>query len=269
MNEKELILCDLLNCDRPHLYLNGIDSCSLSTQERARYLSILEKRKEGLPLHYILGRCEFFGLEFKIRAGVFIPRPETEILVEKAIEKMKDEGRRTKDVRIFDIGTGSGNIAISLAKHLPNAKITAVDISPEAICLASENAQLHGVTDRIEFVNADIAAISYQLSAISYDIIVSNPPYIKSEDISGLQIEVQHEPIIALDGGKDGLDFYPKIMSIAAALLKPNGLLIFEIGLGQAEDIVAIIADYSQFSVEEIIKDHSAIERVMVLKKQD
>jgi release factor glutamine methyltransferase len=276
MNETELILCDVLNCNRSRLYLEGLGELPLSIEQQQRYAYILEERKKGIPLQYILARCEFFGLEFRIRTGVFIPRPETEILVEEAIEKTRDEGRGlpagkagTRDVKILDIGTGSGNIAISLAKNISNAKITAADISPQAITLARENAKMHEVDGNIEFIQADIFSqtVNCKLLSVNYDLIISNPPYIRSADIQHLEPQVRYEPKVALDGGEDGLGFYRKIISLAGSLLKLDGVLLFEIGLNQAKDIAGISKYYSRFSIEKIVKDYSSIKRVMILKR--
>ncbi len=270
MNENELILCDLLNCKFLDLHLNNLSPDSLSPRKRSLFFSIKEKRAKGEPLQYILGKCEFFGLEFKVRPGVFIPRPETEILVEQAIG-ISNAIRNTQGaIRILDIGTGSGNIAISLAKNIPNSKITAVDISQEAINLAKENAKLHGVRDRIEFINEDILMFSqYEIPDTQYDLIISNPPYIKSADIEKLQIEVQKEPRLALDGGQDGLNYYRAIIELSSKFLKPNGILLFEAGLGQAQEISAIAGSGNIFYLENLIEDYNKIERVLVLKKNN
>ena len=268
MNENELILCDLLNCKFIDLQLNNLSPDSLSEGKKSLFLSIKEKRAKGEPLQYILGKCEFFGLEFKVRPGVFIPRPETEILVEKAIKLVHSPQSTVHSPRILDIGTGSGNIAISLARNISNARITAIDISQDAIDLAKENAKLNEVEGRIEFINADIlSATAYELRPMSYDLIISNPPYIKSGDIAGLQPEVQKEPRLALDGGLDGLDFYRKIIKPSHKFLKPNGILLFEIGLNQAQDISDIVKGYSMFKVEEIVKDYCGIERILIINK--
>ncbi|MEW6008447.1 MAG: peptide chain release factor N(5)-glutamine methyltransferase [Candidatus Omnitrophota bacterium] len=264
MNETELILTDLLNCSRSELYLKQVD---LSYQEKLKFSSIIKEREKGAPLQYILGKCEFFCLEFKIRPGIFIPRPETEILVEKAIS-FSNYKLQTTNYRILDIGTGSGNIAISLAKHIPNAKITAVDISQDAIDLAKENARLNCVAEKIEFIQTDVFSqtVNSKLFTVNYDVVVSNPPYIKSADIQNLPTEVKHEPRIALDGGCDGLDFYRKIIKFCEKNLKQNGILMFEIGLGQAEDIHNIVLDSGKFKIENILKDYSQIERVVVIR---
>lgn len=269
MNENELILCDLLNCKFIDLHLNNLSPDSLSKEKRPLFLTIKEKRAKGEPLQYILGKCEFLCLEFKVRPGVFIPRPETEILVEKTIEIVRCQMPDAR-CQILDIGTGSGNIAVSLAKNIQNSKITTVDISQEAIDLAKENAKLHGVMDKIEFIKADIfSATAYELRPMSYDLIISNPPYIKSADIERLQIEVQQEPRVALDGGTDGLDFYRNIIKLSSVFLKPGGILLFEIGFGQAQDISKIVKAFGGFEVVKIIKDYNRIERVVILSLRE
>jgi release factor glutamine methyltransferase len=278
MNENELILCDLLKCNRVDLYLKEFNVCSLNPKQLALFLELKRRREQGFPVQYLLGKCEFFGLEFKVRPGVFIPRPETEILVETAIAKTKDEaclparqGRRTRDVKILDIGTGSGNIAISLARNIPNSKITAIDKSLEAIKLAKENAQLNCVADKIEFIQTDIFSqtVNCKPLTVNYDLIISNPPYIRTGDLESLPAEVKHEPSTALDGGLDGLDFYREILKISKNLLCKDGYLLFEIGLRQALDISAIVRSTGVFNIERIIPDYNKIERVMVFKKNN
>lgn len=265
MNENELILCDLLNCNRPDLYLNNLGPADLSPEKKRIFLSIKEKRMQGEPLQYILGKCEFFGLEFKARPGVLIPRPETEILVEEVIKLVSPQST-VHSPRILDIGTGSGNIAISLAKNIPNARITAIDISQDASDLAKENAALNGVRNMIEFKNEDVSMYLQRLTRDrDYDFIVSNPPYIKSADIENLQIEVRKEPRSALDGGADGLDFYRNLIRLSASFLKPKGILLFEIGFDQAQEISKIVKAFGHFETVEIIKDYNQIERIMVL----
>ncbi|MBU2541520.1 MAG: peptide chain release factor N(5)-glutamine methyltransferase [Candidatus Omnitrophica bacterium] len=267
MNEQELILCDLLNCTRAQLYSDP-RTLHLSGEQESRRLAINRERQKGVPLQYILGRCEFFGLEFKIQPGTFIPRPETEILVEEAISLMQGPRCKGQDLKILDIGTGAGNIAISLAKNLTNAKITAIDIAVITLDLAEQNARLHAVQKKIDFRKVDLfSASGLQFLASSFDMIVSNPPYITTTDLGHLAPEVKNEPRPALDGGKDGLHFYGQILKTAKDLLKPRGILLFEIGLGQVEGISKIIADYPQFEIREIINDYNGIERVICLDR--
>src|SRR3989338_5645846 len=199
------------------------------------------------------------GLEFRVGPGVFIPRPETELLVEKAVEL----GSR---VKVLDLGTGSGCIAISLAKFLSDAEITAMDISPAAIGIARDNAIFHGVAKKIRFNIGDLF-LTHDTKHTTHDIIVSNPPYIPSADIDTLQPELGYEPRLALDGGKDGMDFYRAIYGGAGEYLKQDGFLIIEIGYGQSEAVKRIFEQGDNFTVKEVIRDYNNIDRVMVLKK--
>lgn len=250
MTEKELLLTSILNCPRSSLYSGAV---SLSCRQHSLLEQALSLRALGFPLQYILGQIEFFGLNFKVDRRVFIPRPETEILVETAIEKVK--GQRLR-VKVLDIGTGSGCIAISLAKILPQAEITAIDISGDALEVAKENAVSNLVADRISFIQGD--------ALCCYDLIVSNPPYIPSADIGDMQKEISYEPRIALDGGADGLDFYRRIIKESPKFLEKDGLLIMEIGFGQREDVVKIASQERRLEILEVIKDYSDIERVVI-----
>lgn len=265
MTEKEILLTSILNCPRSSLY-NG--DFSLDAKARKSLSRCLSLRSQGFPLQYILGEVEFFGLIFKVDKRVFIPRPETEILVETAINKLKD---RKGELRLLDLGTGSGCIAISMAKFLPSAKITAVDISMEALSLAEENARMNSVSDRISFMQSDLlssaAGPAKGGSGATFDLIVSNPPYIRSQEIEHLQKELKYEPRIALDGGCDGLDFYRRIIQDAPGFLKKDGLLLMEIGFSQCPKIKNFLQMSHNFEIMDIIKDYSGIERVLVAKK--
>lgn len=269
MNEGELILTNLLDCPWHELYLK---SRPLDAEQKKRLSKILKRRLEGMPLQYILGCSEFMGIKFKVDKCVLIPRPETEILVETTIKK----GLRVKgqglSVKILDIGTGSGCIAVSLAKFLPNAQITAVDISGEALEVARENAKLNNVAGRTKFIQSDlftqysILLPTGQAGNTQYDIIISNPPYIRSGDIKDLPKEVQYEPKIALDGGCDGLNYYRRIIKESSSFLGEGGLLIMELGMGQLEQVKNISAQSKRFIFIEAIKDYNEIDRVIVLQ---
>lgn len=259
MNEAELLFTEVLNCDRLSLYLNR-DSV-LDKNKLLNVSSALKRRIKGEPVQYIIGKAEFMGLEFKVNSKCLIPRPETEILVEAAIRLAQGKG---KEMRILDLGTGSGCIAVSLAKFLPGAKITAADISPEALKIARYNAAAHNV--EINFFKSDLFS-SHELRAMSYGLIISNPPYVSSLELSRLQPEVKHEPPIALDGGKDGLDFYRRIIKDAPSRLKEGGFLLFEIGFGQKDKIEKILQNSGYFEIIESIKDYNNIDRVVVAKK--
>lgn len=261
MNEAELLFTQIFNCDRASLYLNkervlGRDNSSLVS-------SVLKRRISGEPIQYILGKTEFMGLEFKVNKDVFIPRPETEILAEVVIKIVRDSKFMVNS--ILDLCTGSGCIAISLAKFLFNVKITATDISPKAIEIASYNARLNNVTERIEFIKSDLFT-QYAIRNTQYDIIVSNPPYIPSAEIDNLQPEISYEPRIALDGGKDGLEIYRKIIHQAPRHLQQGGFLILEMGFNQAKEIKNIFQKYGNFKILKVIKDYNNIDRVIVAK---
>lgn len=268
MNEIELILTTLLNCQRHELYL---DNKPLTDKQRGVFLNILNLRTRGVPLQYILGFAEFMGFKFKIREGVFITRPETEILVETVIGKFHDPrhsagapNSRLQNVRILDIGTGSGCIAVSLAKFLPGAEIIATDISEIALDTAQENARLNGVMDKVKFVHSDLFT-NYELRATNYDVVVSNPPYIRSGDLDSLPNDVKYDPEIALDGRIDGLGFYRCIIEESPPYFKKNGLLIMELGLGQLNLVRKIAESSGSFKFIEAVKDYNGIDRVIVL----
>ena len=214
------------------------------------------------PIQYIMGTTKFCGINFLVDERVLIPRPETEMLVEVA-EEFFYERRKTKDERrILDLCTGSGCIAISLTKRLPDCKIVASDISDEALEVARWNADSKDGAGRIKFIKSDL----FEYIDGKFDIIVSNPPYIARYEFYTLQKEVLEEPRIALDGGEDGLDFYRKIVSSAPSYLRPGGHIIFEIGFGQAAEIKDIIEEGRAFKVIEIVKDSSGIDRVLIAK---
>jgi len=268
MNEAELLFTEIFNTNRAGLYL---DKDLRLDKDKAYFIStVLRRRIQGEPLQYILGKCEFMGLEFKVTPDVMIPRPETEILVEKGIDLVRSLGLgvRSKELgvrswEILDIGTGSGCIGISLAKFLQNCKVTAVDISENALIVAKENAKLNNV--EINFLHSDLFN-ARELESNRYDLIVSNPPYIPSSEIDSLEIQLQYEPRIALDGGMDGLDFYRRIICQAQAHLKADGFLILEIGFGQAIKIKNILEKTRNFAIIDIVKDYNSIDRVVVAK---
>lgn len=260
MNEAELVYSHVLKCNRLSLYLNK-DS-RLDKNESARIGRILKRRIRGEPLQYILGMVEFMGLEFKVDKRALIPRPETEILVDSALERLK---LRTKNIRpaILDLGTGSGCIAVTIAKLLPQAEVYATDISVSALRLARENADLYKV--KVKFLRSDIfSALSKQRK--KFDLIISNPPYISSGDISGLAKEISFEPRLALEAGKEGLDFYARIITQAPGYLKTEGLLALELGANQARRVCAMYGK-EKFNAVELIKDYNNIERVVIAKQ--
>lgn len=229
----------------------------------------LERRMRGEPIQYILGKTEFMGFRFNLREGVFIPRPETEILVEAALNAAEVlSGRLKRSLEILDIGTGCGCIAVSLAKLLGQAEITAVDISPQAIETARENAVLSNVSGKVRFIQGDLFT-GCKLQATGYDIIVSNPPYVPTSQIKKLTPEVRYEPQAALDGGRRGLEFYRRIIAGAGAYLSGSGFLILEIGFKQANAVKNIFQKSGEFEIIKAVRDYRGIERVIVAQKKE
>lgn len=218
------------------------------------FYSYIEKRASRYPLCYITGHKEFMGLDFIIREGVLIPRPETELLVETVINMLPE------DAAVIDLCTGSGVIAISLAHYLYDATIYAVDISKTACKIAKENASKLRVNNRVRILNGDLfEPLPVNLKV---DAVVSNPPYIKTGEVASLMPEISYEPIEALDGGESGLEFYNKIVEGAVAFLKDNGVLALEIGCDEADDVVQLMK--SEYRNIEVLKDMAGMDRVVV-----
>jgi release factor glutamine methyltransferase len=261
MNEVELLFTDMLNCDRMSLYQNK--KLYLDKAKSSLVSSVLKRRMQAEPIQYILGKTEFLGLEFKVTADVFIPRPETEILVEQTINTVKL--LNCQIVKLLDIGTGSGCIAISLAKLLTGVKITATDISEKALNIAKENAKNNNVVDRIMFLKSNLFE-SLPICHMPYAICVCNPPYIPTVEIETLQPEVRYEPHMALDGGKDGLDFYRRIIDKTPHYLRKDGFLIMEMGFNQKEAIKNIFQKSGYFEIIEFVKDYNNVDRVIVAR---
>ena len=261
MTEAELVYSHVLNCDRLSLYLNK-DTC-LDRNKSIQISQILKRRIIGEPLQYILGSTEFMGYEFKVDKRALIPRPETEILISCALEKLKLTGKTTQ-LKILDLGTGSGCIAVCLAKLLPQALIWASDISLSALQLAKENAGLHNV--KVKFMQSDIFSM-FEKDHEKFDLIISNPPYVTSGELGGLAKEISFEPVLALEAGIDGLDFYRRIISQAGFHLNDDGLLIFEVGANQADRVCAMLNE-QKFNAVNIIKDYNNIKRVVMAKQR-
>lgn len=236
--ETRLILSQLLGVDRSYLYAHGGQEVSLEDQDK--FIQIIERRKSGEPLQYILGTQEFMGIDFKVGKGVLIPRGDTELLVDKII-RFIDEELKDQAYRMLDIGVGSGAIALSTAYHRPGGEILGVDISKEALMIAEENRRNLGL-DNVRFIESDLFSSIGDEYLESFNIIASNPPYIPDAEKETLQKEVRmHEPGIALFGGEDGLDYYRKITAEAKKYLVDGGMLIYEIGVRQGTDVAEIM----------------------------
>ena len=224
--EAEILLAHVLGVDRLQLYLSP--DTPLTPDERARFREVIKKRRSGVPLQYLTGEVQFYGLRFRVRDDVFIPRPETEELLEKALDLVP----RDRDLNCLDLGTGSGVIAVSLAKYLPRVKVTAVDLSTDAVKLAQENAELNEVVDRVDVVHSNW----FERVSGKFDLIVSNPPYIPEEEMAALPAEVRdHEPHRALDGGKRGVEEIAKLVRKLKEHMQAGATALFEIGDGQGK----------------------------------
>lgn len=249
--EAEWLLCAATGLDRVGLYLNF--EKPLDDEELAAYRAMVARRGRREPLQHILGTQEFCGLEFEVTPDVLIPRHDTETLVNEALARMPDAGS------VLDIGTGSGCIAIALARRLPGVPVTAVDISEAALTVARRNAERNTVA--IEFLAGSLLE---PVAGRHFDLIVSNPPYIPSSDIPALEPEVRDfDPRGALDGGADGLDVYRILIPAAAACLNPGGWLLLEVGAGQAADVARMVQTAGVYGEPVITSDGGGIERVV------
>ena len=230
--EAEILLAHALDVDRLHLYM--APDKPLTSDERLRYRSVVKERRSGTPLQHVIGEVNFYGLRFRVDREALIPRSETEELLDQVIKRAP----RDREIRCLDLGTGTGVIAVCMARYLPKAQVTAVDISPSALEMARENAALNEVADRIEFIESDwFAHVEGK-----FDFIASNPPYIRSDELPDLAVEVRdHEPAVALDGGADGLDKIRKIAEGLRAYLQPDGVVLMEIGHEQGDRVKRIL----------------------------
>lgn len=254
----KILLENILNVKKEYLLIHSEEE--VKQEDKIKYENCIKELIKGKPLQYITNKQEFMGLNFYVDENVLIPQPDTEILVEKAIEIAET----TQKNKILDMCTGSGCIAISLAKKINNAQITAVDISNSALNVANKNAINNNVENKIKFINSDM----FNNIEEKFDIIVSNPPYIETETINKLEIEVQNEPHVALDGGIDGLKFYKIIANNAFEYLNENGYLLLEIGYNQQESVTQLLQDTGKYKNIETIKDLGGNYRVVIARKE-
>lgn len=230
--EAEILLAHSLNVDRLYLYLAPDKPLTLA--ERERFKEVIRKRRDGVPLQLLTGEVSFFGLRFRVREEALIPRPETEELVEKALSLAP----KNRDIRCLDLGTGTGVIAVCLAKFLRRAHVTAVDISPKALRLAGDNAELNGVADKIVFQESDwLGKVQGR-----FDLIVSNPPYIDEGLLEKLPREVrEHEPRVALNGGNNGTEQMKLLLEDVRTHMNNSAVLLLEIGESQANQVLQLV----------------------------
>lgn len=279
--ESEIIVTNCLGIDKAALYR---DNPVLSEKNLKDIDAVLKRRAKREPLQYILGYVEFCGLKIQVGQGVLIPRPETELLAEEVIKRVKSyelgvrSEKKTKnsklktlnsELKILDLCTGSGCLALAIAKHFPDADVYGTDISKDAIRYANENARLNNITN-VTFLKGSLFEPIKQLvtrysSLVTFDVIVSNPPYIRSGDMPNLQPEINKwEPRNALDGGEDGLSYYRMILSEAHGYLAFSGVIFLEIGEGQAGEVSGIAMQNSFCNIS-VIKDYAGIERIVAV----
>ncbi len=269
--ESDWIIEHYLSCDKTYLLTNA--NIEVSEEDKKNIYKLIDRRLNGEPLQYIIGSEIFMGMEFKVSPDVLIPRFDTEVLVNKLFELIDDFnhnscGGENEKIQILDIGTGSGIIPIVVAKKYENIYMTAVDISDKALEIAKYNSTINEVEDKIQFIKSNLFEVFLDVSNrenqnIKFDIIVSNPPYIPTDDIENLQIELQYEPKLALDGGKDGYDFYRNIIAKSPRCLKKNGWLIVETGHDQARMVADIMDRSGGFTDIDICEDSQLIQRVV------
>ena len=261
--DAELLLRHALGKDRAWLLAHIQDS--LDDISGRLFEGFVNRRATREPAQHIIGVQEFWGLEFVVTRVALIPRPETELVVESALK----EARGIASPVIIDLCTGSGCIAISLAKEIEGARLFAIDKSDKALAIAHENARRHGVSDRIRFFEGDLLGPLDELDLRGKaDVITANPPYIKSSELHTLQAEVRDfEPEMALIAGPEGTEIAQRIIDTAHQFLKKGGSLIMEMGMGQAETLRRMVKDTGKYSTIEILKDLAGIERVLVVKK--
>ncbi|MCR5034822.1 MAG: peptide chain release factor N(5)-glutamine methyltransferase [Clostridia bacterium] len=284
--DAEALYCFLKKCDKVVLFLMKEEEADKETEKA--YFELIAERASRIPLQHITGRQAFMGFDFKVNPDVLIPRPETEVLVTEAAKLLREERKTVAGQRrqsrgglfkifstpptqeVLDLCCGSGAIGISLAKICEDISVTATDISDAALALAKENAKANRT--EIEFLQGDLFEALRDTGkgkrVRSYDLIISNPPYIRTNLIALLQEEVKdHEPLQALDGGKDGLDYYRRIVADAHLYLKEGGWLMFEIGNDQGEDLRKMIMETERFTTPEVIRDLAGRDRVVKCRK--
>jgi release factor glutamine methyltransferase len=258
--DSEIILSHTLNISRTDLWTQN--KRILSESEIKMVKEYMERRLNREPISQICGYQEFWSLNFIVDENVLSPRPETELLIETALNCIY-----SPTAKILDLGTGSGAIAVTMAKENSECKVSAIDIDPKALNIAKKNSKRHGVINRIEFICADLRTSDW---SGCFSLILSNPPYIKSKDIEKIMPEVRrYEPWEALDGGVTGLDFYRSIIPMAVERLEENGFLILEIGHDQADAVTSLLNNFSCYQNIKVIQDYSGYDRVVKAQKKN
>jgi release factor glutamine methyltransferase len=260
--EAEILLAHVRGCPRIQLYVNYAEP--LSDAQRAAMRELVRRRVKHEPVAYLVGRREFFGLEFRVTPAVLVPRPETETLVLDLVTAAK----KKPTARILDVGTGSGCIAIAAAVNLPQASVTAIDISPQALAVARENASKHKVAERLRWLEGDLLAPLPP--GEQFEFIVSNPPYITDAEMETLAPDVRlHEPALALRGGKTGLDLIARLIRGAADHLVAGGTLLIEIDPAQQQAVQSLFVDANCYELPVSLKDAAGEKRVVCARRKD
>ncbi len=258
----EILLGELLKLNRMELFLQS--DKEISAENDALFSNLIDRRLRNEPTAYLVEKKEFMSLDFYVKPGILIPRPETELLVEYVINHFKNKD----NISVLDLCTGSGAIAVSVAHYMEHAKVTAVDKYDVCVETAKTNSVLHHVDNRVSVIKTDILE-DFSLPETSYDCLVSNPPYIEKDVLSTLPKDVKNfEPMYALDGGNDGLIFYRRIMFLAEQLLRPGGTLVLEIGYNQGESVSKLIKSNKYFEDISVTKDYAGLDRMITAQKR-
>lgn len=253
----EMLLGHVLSLRRIQLYTDH--DRPLATDELTEFRDLVKRAGEHEPIQYLVGKAYFFNLELDVEPGVLIPRPDTETLVEEAIAHLKPVESPT----VLDLCTGTGSVALAIAMQISTARVVAVDIADEAVALARRNVEKHGLGDRVEVVAGDLFA---PVAGCTFDAVVANPPYIATDQLVGLDRNVRdHEPMLALDGGPDGLDPHRRILAEADSFLEPGGLLALEIAFDQGENALALAQGFPSFTDRQIVRDLARRPRVLTM----
>jgi release factor glutamine methyltransferase len=259
--EAEVLLRQAIGCSRETLLAELAEP--VEAEAAGYFFQLVDRRRGRVPLQYLLGAQEFWGLEFQVTPAVFIPRPETEGLVEEAVARLGD-----RPVRVADVGCGSGCVAVSIASSLPQSQLYATDISPAALAVARENATRNGVSSRVEFLQGDLLdPLMGRPTPPVLDAVVSNPPYVPELEMAGLQPEVkEYEPRVALAAGPDGLDIMRRLLPQAESLLAPGGFLLLEIGMGMEQRVKELLTG-TALTWQTTVPDLQGFPRVLVAKQ--
>ena len=262
--DAELLLAEACGCQRIELYTRYEEP--VSDEIRGRFREMVKRRAEGVPVAYLLGRREFYSLDFKVTPDVLIPRPETEFAVIAVLDRLKERPVHAPPPRIVDVGTGSGAIAVTIAKLAPSAHVTAVDISSKALAVAGDNATQHGVAQRMTFVEGDLLAALP--TEARFDIVVSNPPYVSNAELKVLAPDVaNHEPHLALVAGDAGTEIIERLIPQAAERLLPGGWLIMEISPMMEDRVREMLKSSGRWEAIRVVKDLAQLARVFEARR--